>query len=114
MDEVSRAIGGLQASVEALRMQWADQDRKAAEGRKILHDKMDTVTRDVGDLKSQVNQLRNDVTQMQPVVRNYETVRQQAIGSRRVLAAIWGGIITVTAAMSAVAVEVFHAFFGKH
>ena len=49
-------VGGLKAQIEAFQSNWAEQDRRASDGRKFMFERIEGVSGNVKDLTYQVTQ----------------------------------------------------------
>lgn len=78
--ELSRIVGGLQQSIEHLTRTWGEQDRKATEGRRELHQAVTGLRVDVTKLQEKVE----PIAQIDKRVDKLEAVHNRAIG------AVWG------------------------
>jgi hypothetical protein len=97
----SRALGSLEASVKNvtetvanMTKAWAEQERNASEGRRVLHDKLDDVRGDVVALDRTVADLAKEMTEISPAVKEFKRQRERAIGARSFGRWIWGLMLT--------------------
>ena len=114
INEFSRALGGLQATVASLTSMWERNDREATEGRRRLYVKVDEMKDSLGVLSSRVESLSTDVAAMKPTVRIFDTQHQQGIGTKKTIAMIWSIIVAFIGGTAAIVVELIHQLWGKH
>lgn len=96
--EVSRIIGGLQASVislqasiESLNTTWGDRERSASEGRRILHEKFDELRGDVMRLSAEVENVSKDLSSdIKPAIADFKSARSEQIGMQKLGKLLWG------------------------
>lgn len=112
--EMSRAVGGLEATVKNLTDTWQRQDEEATEGRRRLHAKFDTLMTTVQGLSFRVDGLTTELAHIKPAVIVSDQERHQAIGSKKTIAMIWSGIIAFIGGTAAIIVELIHQLWGKH
>lgn len=103
--EMSRAIGSLESSVKTLTTTWAEQDREASEGRRILYGKVDELKSQQGTLTSRLAQLTDEFAEIKPAIRRFEIQRQRAEGASSLRKLIWTGIVTFAAGLGYVGHE---------
>lgn len=127
INEVSRAIGALQATVANLTTMWERNDREATDGRRRLYDKVDGLQKTVNQLAGRVefDALKDDVTTltarvdhvtteiaaMKPRLDSVNDTRQQDIGSKKVLALVWGAMIGLAGTFAAIALKLIDLFW---
>ncbi len=87
--EMSRSIGGLESTVKNLMTMWQQQEQSASQGRRDLHQKFDTVVKDVAGLTVQVQEAVKDLVEIKPAVKAFENAREQARGAQKVGKWIW-------------------------
>jgi hypothetical protein len=125
--ETARAIGSLEATVKHLTETWKRQDDEATEGRRRLYDKVDELKVEVSRLAShtevdelktrvinlagQVEGLEARVTAIEPRAEEWNNQQQQAIGSKKVMALVWAGMLTFTGAVTAIAIKLLDVFW---
>lgn len=80
--QLNRLVGGLEAKIDAFQNNWVEQDRRAAEGRKFLYEKVEGFGRDFFNLSHQVATVVHDVAEMKPAVQGWVNTQNQAIGAR--------------------------------
>jgi len=66
--EMSRAIGSLESSAKTLTTTWAEQDREATEGRRLLHAKIDDLKSQQATLAAQVAQQTSKLAEVEPAI----------------------------------------------
>jgi hypothetical protein len=78
---MDRIIGGLQAQLEGFQQNWQEQDRRAAEGRRILYQKIEGFGNDVIGISHKLEAVINDVKEMKPAVEDWVASKNQAKGA---------------------------------
>lgn len=91
--EMSRAIGGLEASVKSLTDTWQRQDRDATEGRRALHKKVDELKSQQTVLTQQVAQQAKELAEVAPAIARFEAQRQRVEGARSAVKVVWLGVV---------------------
>lgn len=94
LHEMSGSIGGLKATIEMMTSVWKQQEEAAVRGRRLLHDKVDTLKTDVHGLTTEVNEMKKDVTDLKPAVKRFETEELRADGAKRLGVYLWGAFLT--------------------
>ncbi len=103
-ETLREAFGALKGSVEQFQKNWQVQDNRAAQGRKYLYEKMETVSREVQGISHKVDTVTAEVAAMRPAVADWIDSKNQAIGARVavkfLIRFLWsiGGAIVVGAA----------------
>jgi uncharacterized small protein (DUF1192 family) len=109
--EMSRAIGSLEASVEAFKETWVGQDREATEGRRILHGKIDEIKAIQGVTTQQVAQLTSEIAEIKPAIKRFEAQRQRSEGGRSMVKILWGGLLAFLAGLGYAAHDLLGFFW---
>ena len=125
--ETARAIGSLEASVKHLTTTWQLQDTEANEGRHRLYDKIEELTVSVAQLASRsdfsqleakvtglsgrVDGLDARVTAVEPSATEWNNHQQQKIGTKKVVAIVWGIMLAGTSVMGGIIVKLFDIFW---
>ena len=125
--ETARAIGSLEASVKHLTTTWQRQDTEANEGRRRLYDKIEELTVSVAQLASRsdfsqleakvtglsgrVDGLDARVTAVEPSATEWNNHQQQKIGTKKVVAIVWGIMLAGTSVMGGIIVKLFDIFW---
>lgn len=78
---MAEKVGGLASAVETLTTQWRQQDEKASQGRRDLHQKIDALRVDVQKLDGEVKAAISDIALMKPTVESVEAAKLQAQGA---------------------------------
>ncbi len=78
---MAEKVGGLASAVETLTTQWRQQDEKASQGRRDLHQKIDALRSDVQRLDGEVKAAIADIALMRPTVEAVESAKLQAQGA---------------------------------
>jgi hypothetical protein len=96
---LSRIVGAIEAKVDAFQANWQEQDRRAADGRKIIYEKVDSYARDVQALASSVAVLTasvgsvvRDVASIKPAVDDLVATKNRAEGVAWSAKIVWVGL----------------------
>lgn len=90
--ELSRAIGKLEGSLEALIRQGED----AQESRKKLYESAERTRAEVSDLIKRLDTVETTVKGMDPLVQEFGRLKQRGLGVLMVLSLVWlmlGGLV---------------------
>lgn len=79
---LSLLVGGLKAQIEAFQSNWAEQDRRASDGRKFMFERIEGLGTNVRDLSHQVGSVVKDVAEMKPAVTDWVNAKNQAMGAK--------------------------------
>jgi len=91
------------SQIKAFQDSWTEQDRRAAEGRRILYGKVEEFGKQVTDFGHEVRDntnkvagLAKDVAEMKPAVEDWKESKNKAIGATAAVKTIWivGGSVT--------------------
>jgi hypothetical protein len=82
LNQVSRIVGGLEAKIESFEQNWQEQDRRAADGRKILYDKFSDLQLGFQNLGHKVSTVMADVAEMKPAVTDWVRTKDKALGAK--------------------------------
>lgn len=93
INEFSRAIGSLEASVSNMTRTWSEQERNATEGRRALHQKMDDIKDDVSMLTGRVDKVAAELAEIGPAVTEFKRQRERAIGAMKFGRWMWGAML---------------------
>lgn len=85
-------VGGLKATIEAFQSNWQEQDRRAADGRRFLFDRMESLGSNVQDLTHQVKAVVSDVAEMKPAVKDWVDSKNQAMGAKTAASILGKGV----------------------
>ena len=95
---LSRIVGAIEAKVDAFQSNWQEQDRRAAEGRKVIYEKVDGYSRDVQNLASNVAVLTasvggvvRDLASIKPAVDDLVATKNRAEGIAWSAKIVWIG-----------------------
>lgn len=108
---MSRAIGSLESSVKTLTTTWAEQDREATEGRRILYGKVDELKGTQASLAATVATLTGEFAEIKPAIQRFERERQRREGARSLMALIWTSIVAFAAGLGYVGHELLIYFW---
>jgi hypothetical protein len=82
VDRISRSLGQLEGALKSFQENWQEQDRRAAEGRRLLYGKFEEIQTDVIDLTHKVANVMSDVAAMKPAVENWVASKNWALGAK--------------------------------
>lgn len=85
------AVDGLKTTVQNQMTMWATQERSASEGRRILHEKFETLQREV---TTKLSGLEEKVSWIEPSIKNFNDDRLRDEGGRRLGRRWWYWILT--------------------
>jgi phage shock protein A len=106
-DNLERTIGRLEQAIKTLTATWAEQDRKATDGRRVLYDRMGELREGFAEMKAEMRGAVTDIAELKPVVKKLEARDNQAKGAAWAIRLVWGAIAGVAGAIAA-------KFFGWH
>ena len=90
MDEISRAIGALQAGVKSVGDQMDSHNRAQTETHAKLAAKIDLLNTSVTTLVVEVKKTKEDVEKIQPQVAKLNAARNQVLGIVAVISVVSG------------------------
>lgn len=77
LDQISAAIGALQAEVSGLRRDFTESTRRADDHRTSIHKRVDDLVGTVGEVQAEVSGLASTVDGMQSVVKDSKAVTDE-------------------------------------
>lgn len=91
IDALTLAVGRLQGVVETMTTQWATQENHASVGRSIIHEKIDVLTREVGNISADVRGVTQDMAELKEDIENKirPTLNSYSLGVARKDGAMW-------------------------
>lgn len=99
---LDRAVGKIEAKLDAFQANWVEQDRRASDGRKFLYERVENFGRDVQAMGHQLTTVVNDVAEMKPAVKDWVDTKNQAMGAKstasilaKALYGLCGGLLIV-------------------
>src|ERR1700722_13711365 len=98
--QLNRLVGGLEAKIDGFKDTWVEQDRRAAEGRRFLFDRVNGLSRDVQGLTHQVTSVVRDVADMKPAVTDWVTSKNQAMGAKTAASILGKGLYLLIGGMA--------------
>jgi hypothetical protein len=111
IDGMSRAIGSLEASVEAFKETWVGKDREATEGRRVLYSKIDEMKAVQSVTTQQVAQLTAELAEIKPAIKRFEAQRQRSEGARSMVKVLWAGLLAFATGLGYAAHELMVFFW---
>lgn len=101
--DLTLLVGGLSTEIKSFKENWVEQDRRAAEGRKYLYEKMEGVGREVQGLTHQIAAVVRDVTEMKPAVTDWVNSKNQAMGAKTAASILGKGVYLLAGGVAALA-----------
>jgi hypothetical protein len=80
-EDIGRSLGKLEGALRGFQENWAEQDRRAAEGRRILYGKFEELQTGFIGITHQVAGVVRDVAEMKPAVTDWVRTKDKAIGA---------------------------------
>lgn len=99
LDEISAAIGGLQAEARSVSTSLREERENAAKHRRDLRDV-------IASLSQSVRTLAVEVGEMKPEWDDYRTKRAEARGAIKMARFFWAGIVMMGGVVGGAAVEI--------
>lgn len=104
--QMSAAVGGLQSDVKGLKESidnlnrvWGHREEVATDGRRVIHEKLDSLRTDVTRLSAEVENVSNDFVEIQPAINEFKNQRQQQIGARKLGGYLWSAMLVAAGLM---------------
>lgn len=113
MDETSKEIGRLGGIIEGLRLQWETQDEEATQGRRVLHQAVESLRIEQATTNTKLEQLQKEMAKVKKPVEDYMADKNRLDGMKRMGGWLWAGLIPFIAAFGWIANELAHAFISK-
>lgn len=112
LTNIASRLGQLEGTVKTFMENWARQDQLANDGRRIIHERLDLVGRQIERVATDVTNVQQDLAEIKkeldeevgPVIKTFEGVRHQKIGAKGVWAMI-GAAVVATGSIVAFAVD---------
>lgn len=112
LTNIATRLGQMEGTVKTFMDNWARQDQLANDGRRILHERLDLVGRQIERVATDVQNIQQDVAELKkeldedinPVIKSFEGIRHQKIGAKGVWAMI-GAAVVATGSIVAFAVD---------
>lgn len=105
--ELRGTVGALKGAVETLTVTWAEQDRKANDGRRELYRKVDTLGTDITKMGKDIEFLSQEVSEIKPAVRTLENRGHQTRGAKAAMGLLWGALLGGVGAIAYVIHDLF-------
>lgn len=106
--ELHQMIGGLKAgfdhlnsTVNQMMTMWGNQEKEASTGRRILHEKMETVKETVTGLSTRVGAVETKLDEIKPAVKEFENQREQQKGAMKLGKLLWTAMLAACGTMGA-------------
>lgn len=106
--QVSAEIGGLKAAVEMMTTTWQAQEKSATDGRRALHDKFESLSKDVIRLTAEVENVSKELAVIKPSIDAFKTARDRQDGAQRMGKMIWVAFVGIAGAVGGLIVEFLH------
>lgn len=104
--ELHQMIGGLKAGFEHLNdtvkqmvTMWGNQEKDAAAGRRIVHEKVDALKESVGALSGRMALVETKLTEIKPAVKEFETQRDEQKGAMKLGKLLWVAMLAASGTM---------------
>jgi chromosome segregation ATPase len=98
---LSEAIDGLKQTVQNQMTMWANQEKNASEGRRILHDKVEDLKDTVTDVVNRVASVETKLTEIKPEVQEFKNQREQQKGAMKLGKVLWTAMLAGSGTMGA-------------
>lgn len=107
MSDIARAIGDIEGTLRSLKEQQANYERTAAEGRRILRDKIDAMSTQVHHLTGVAYGVQQDTAEIKkdidekimPTIEQWQLRRARLAGMLDAGKVLWGIILAVCTAI---------------
>lgn len=124
IDGLVNSVGELRGTLTAMLSQWATQENHATAGRQIIHDKVDALTREVGNISIEMRNVTQDVAELKndidgkitPAVSGYNLQAARRAGRSEGIAwtsRLFWVMIAGLASVVGFAIHEFLLYFGK-
>ncbi|MBR0695935.1 DUF1515 domain-containing protein [Bradyrhizobium lablabi] len=80
--QMAGKIGGLESSVKTMVSTWQSQEALATQGRRDLHQKVETLRNELQVMSAQLASAMKDIAEMKPSVEAFDRVKERAAGAR--------------------------------
>lgn len=99
--EIHQTLGGLKATVEHLTesvrqmmTMWSNQEKEAAAGRRVLHEKVEALKDSVTALNTRMASVETTISDVKPAVQEFKDQREQQKGAMKLGKLLWTGMLT--------------------
>lgn len=106
--ELRGEMRSVKASVDNLNYVWGEREKSATDGRRIVHEKVDLLSKDILRIGADVENLTEEIANIKPAVQSAEKERTERDGAIKFGKGIWAvgaGLFGGTVA------ELFHRWF---
>ncbi len=108
MSNLATRVGQLEGTVKTFMDNWVRQDQLAHDGRRVLHDRLDLIGRQVDRIAVDVQSVQQDVAEMKkeieeeitPTIEAVENRKHEKTGARGVWVMIGSGILMAISALT--------------
>src|SRR5258707_14371999 len=83
-------LKGVKESIDGLNRIWGEREHAATEGRRVLHEKFNTMQHDFQRIEATVENVSRDVNLIKPAVDSFKTERNRHEGAKRLSVKLWG------------------------
>lgn len=111
VDQISRTLGQLEASVEGLKELIHQQSEESRESRKKIYAKLEDVALNAQATNARVADLEERLAKVEPAISEIGKWKERAIGARMTIAIFW---VTLGGAVTSVAAWLWAHIPGKH
>ncbi len=114
MANLATRVGQMEGTIKTFMDNWARQDQLAHEGRRLLYDRVEMISKQVDRIATDVINVQQDVAEMKkeieeeitPTIESVEKHKERAIGARGVWAMIAGACVAAASALAYIADKV--------
>lgn len=108
IDTLVNAVGMLTGTVESMTRQWASQEQYAVEGRQITQDKLESLSREIGNISSNVRMSAEQISTLKtlidnkilPTIDEYKSATSKRDGILMASRFFWTGIVAIVGAIA--------------
>lgn len=104
--ELHQTLGALKAGFEHLNdtvkqmvSMWGNQEKDASAGRRVLHDKMESLKETVTEMGARVASVEKTLVEIKPAVVEFENQREQQKGAMKLGKLIWTAMLAASGTM---------------
>lgn len=104
--ELHQMIGGLKAGFEHLNdtvkqmvTMWGNQEKDAAAGRRVLHEKVEALKDSVVALGNRVGSVETKLVEIGPAVEEFKSQREQQKGAMKLGKLMWAAMLAASGTM---------------